>query len=261
MLRQGTGTPLVLLHGVTCSERVWRQVIPLLAPHHDVIALTALGHRGGVPAQGPMGIQDLVDDVERSLDALGMQQVHVAGNSMGGWMAIELARRGRALSVCALSPAGCWDPSARNHRHATNILRRVMRVTELTRWMLPVMAQLKLVRSLGMRDNAVHGERMSADDLIDMADDLLGCAARHELLDSVGQLVGLDPLPCPVTLAWAECDRIFPPKLNGTLARTLLPQARWQLMAGVGHLAMIDDPSLVAEVIRMAACQELIPQT
>lgn len=255
MLRQGTGAPMVLLHGVTCSERVWRHVVPLLAPHHDVIALTAMGHRGGTPALGPMGIGNLVDDVERSLDALGLQQGHVAGNSMGGWMAIELARRGRVLSVCALSPAGCWDAAARNHRRATNTLRRVMRVTEASRWALPVLAQLKFVRALGMRDNAMHGERMSTDEFIDMADDLLGCPARYALLEGLEQLASLDPLPCPVTLAWAEQDRIFPPKVNGALARTLLPQARWQVMPKVGHLAMIDDPCQVAEVIRMAARQ------
>ena len=49
-----------------------------------------------------------MDDLERLLDELGLAKAHLAGNSLGGWAALELARRGRALTVCALSPAGAW---------------------------------------------------------------------------------------------------------------------------------------------------------
>ena len=111
MLREGSGEPLVLFHGILCSERVWRNVVPLLAEDFDVVALNALGHRGG-PAAGdsrPATIEALTDAAERQLDELGIEQAHLAGNSLGGWMALELARRGRARSVCALSPAGFWD--------------------------------------------------------------------------------------------------------------------------------------------------------
>jgi pimeloyl-ACP methyl ester carboxylesterase len=86
---------------------MWRTVIPLLEPDYDTIALTALGHRGGRPGFAGVTVQDLVDDAERSLDDLGIGRPHLVGNSLGGWMAIELARRGRAASVCALFPAGC----------------------------------------------------------------------------------------------------------------------------------------------------------
>src|ERR1700712_5829571 len=133
MLRQGSGDPVVLLHGVTGSEGMWRRVVPLLAPHHDTVALTALGHRGGRPGWSGVRIADVVDDAERSLDELGFDRPHLAGNSMGGWVALELARRGRAASVCALSPAGCWDASSDEHRSTRTTLKRVVAMTRAGR--------------------------------------------------------------------------------------------------------------------------------
>jgi len=101
-----------------------------------------------------------------------------------------------------------------------------------------------------MRDNAVHGDRLSASEFIDMADDLLGCTARDDLLGTTEQLAPIEPLPCPIVLAWAGSDRIFPPTVNGARARALVPHAEWRVLPGVGHVAMTDDPVLVARTIR-----------
>lgn len=252
---------MVLLHGITCSERVWRRVVPLLADAYDVIALTALGHRGGPQAGGAVTtISDVVADIERQLDELGLDRPHLAGNSLGGWVALELARRGRGRTVCALSPAGCWEANAADQGHADARLRRVVRLTELTRAALPLAARLRVVRRLAMRDNAVHGDRLSRGEFIDMADDLLGCDARDDLLGTSEQLAPMDPLPCPVVLAWSGSDRIFPPEVNGVRARALFPQADWRVLPGIGHLSMIDDPALVARTIRETAqLNPLIP--
>ena len=102
---------LVLLHGITMSgESAWREMVPLLADHHQVFVPNALGHRGGPSVQlRPVTMSDVVDAAERYLDEHGLDRPHLAGNSMGGYMAIELARRGRAATVCALSPAGLWS--------------------------------------------------------------------------------------------------------------------------------------------------------
>src|ERR1700712_276461 len=182
MLRQGSGDPVVLLHGVTGSEGMWRRVVPLLAPHHDTVALTALGHRGGRPGWSGVRIADVVDDAERSLDELGFGRPHLAGNSMGGWGAIELARRGRAATVCALSPAGTWSIAEEGQRTSTGLLRRIATLTRRTRRVLPVAARSAIVRRLALRDNAVHRDRVSAAELIDLADDLIGCTVRDDLL-------------------------------------------------------------------------------
>ena len=103
------GSALVLLHGGGASGGAWQDVIPLVSGHHAVYAPTAPGHRGGPPVQRrPATAIDLVDWAERYLDEQGLQRPHLAGHSMGGYLAIELARRGRAATVCAFAPGGFW---------------------------------------------------------------------------------------------------------------------------------------------------------
>src|SRR5258708_4796719 len=106
--RAGTGSPLVLLHGLGGTWRVWRAVLPALTARHDVLALTLPGHFGASPlpdSKLPTAAA-LTDWIEGSLDREGIASAHVAGSSLGGWLALELARRGRALGVVALAPIG-----------------------------------------------------------------------------------------------------------------------------------------------------------
>src|SRR5215217_6576332 len=126
--------PLVLLHPLAMSARVWDAVTPWLESHHDVVALTALGHRGGVAAtQRPVTVRALVDHTERALDEHGLDRPHLAGNSLGGWIAIELARRGRARTVCALSPAGTWVAGTPQQTDGVRKLRSSIRAARLGR--------------------------------------------------------------------------------------------------------------------------------
>src|SRR3954447_16134817 len=111
--------PLVLIHGFSGTAAVWEPVLPALQEHHDVTAVTLLGHcRGAAFADGVTPSFDaLADGIERDLDAAGIEKAHLVGNSLGGWLALELAHRGRALSVVALSPAGGWEPGSKeDHR-------------------------------------------------------------------------------------------------------------------------------------------------
>lgn len=102
--------PLVLLHPFLLSGNVWRDVVPLVSSYHQVFTPTLLGHCGGPPVQRrPVRIWDVIDAAEEYLDEHGLHRPHLAGNSMGGFVALELARRGRAATVCALSPAGFWS--------------------------------------------------------------------------------------------------------------------------------------------------------
>ncbi len=250
MLRQGSGDPLVLFHGILGSERMWRGVVPHLAPHHDTIALTALGHSGGsVPLNRPARIVDVVDDAERLLDSLGLQTAHLVGNSMGGWIAIELARRGRARSVCAFSPAGFWDTAAKGSDRAAVALRRTIRDTRRGRPLLPLLARSGRFRRWAMQLNAAHGDRMTAADVVGAADDLLGCAVAQDLLATTESIAPFDRPPCPMTLVWSARDRVLPIAACSPPARTTLPDARYLVLDDVGHVPMFDDPALVARTI------------
>jgi pimeloyl-ACP methyl ester carboxylesterase len=242
-------TPLLLLHGVTHSARAWDDVAPLL-PEFDLIIPTATGHRGGRPRTQPVTLSGLVDEVEQLLDHRGLGAVHLAGNSMGGWMAIELARRGRALSVCAFSPAGCWTPGAADKTIATEQIRSKVALARRFSAVAPLAMRLGFVRHLGMRIAAEHGERLTARQAIGMLQDLEGCTATEDMLNTTESVAPLDPLPCPITLAWSEHDRLFPPEVNGVTAQQLMPAATYVVLPGVGHCPMIDDPALCAETIR-----------
>lgn len=250
MIRTGSGDPLVLLHGVTGSERMWRHVVGLLEPHHDTVALTALGHRGGTPPTvRPTRIEHLVDDLERQLDELGFETAHLTGNSMGGWIALELARRGRARTVCAFSPAGTWDAGTPEQVASRNRLRRIAADTRRSRRLLPTLARSPRFRNYALRQNAVHGARVTPRDLVGLADDLLGCVAREDILSTPEQLAPLDPVPCPITIAWSRADRILPLEFNGRRAQELVHGARFIVLDDVGHVPMFDDPGLVARTI------------
>src|SRR5881398_2331128 len=107
--RAGTGEPLVLVHGFTATWRCWLPVIPDLVARFEVIAPTLHGHDGGpVPPQGAKSLVEAGDHFESLLDSLGVEQAHFAGNSMGGALSLEMAKRGRARSVVAISPGGGW---------------------------------------------------------------------------------------------------------------------------------------------------------
>lgn len=248
MLRRGAGEPVLLLHGILGSSSMWRRVIPLLSPHYDVIALTALGHRGGPsPSSGPVLIRHVVDDVERALDRLRLDKVHVAGNSMGGWIALELARRGRTLSVCALSPAGLWHPGVKSK--GAGKLERIVAVTRWTRWLLPALAWSASFRRIALRDNAMVCAHVDKTDMLEIADDALHCTVRRDLFATDEYCMPLRA-DCPVTVAWSEFDRIFPVDHYLPVARERFPGARCLVMEGVGHVPMFDDPLAVAELIQ-----------
>jgi pimeloyl-ACP methyl ester carboxylesterase len=240
--------PLVLLHGLGMSARAWDDVRPLVERRHGVVALTMLGHRGGAaPSRRPATVSDLVDDVERALDERGLDRPHVAGNSLGGWIAIELARRGRARTVCALSPAGSWSAGTVEQTAGVRKIRRLIRTTRLGR-RLPL-ARASVVRRFALRDIAEHGQRLTPAQAIEAGQDLLDCVIAEDILTTEEELAPLDPLPCPITLAWSGDDAVLPAEVNGAVARARLPQARFVVLPGVGHVPMIDDPARVARAI------------
>jgi pimeloyl-ACP methyl ester carboxylesterase len=243
-------SPLLRLHGVTSFADAWDDVKPVLAPHLDLIVPTAAGHRGGPVLDGQYTVSALVDDFERLLDRLGHQTVHTAGNSLGGWMAIALARRGRARSVCALSPAGFWDFATHSPAERARRISRMRDVGQRFRHVAYAGLHVGLVRRIALRDAAEHAERFTPKQAYDANLDTIECVAAPDLLDGMSEHAApLDPLPCPITLAWSAKDRIFPPNVNGAIARQRIPQAHYLALPDVGHVPMIDDPELCARTI------------
>src|SRR2546423_2129310 len=166
--RGGSGDPLVLVHGGGGTPRLWRTAIPLLEARHDVLAVTLAGHFGGdeiAPGAEP-GIEALVDDVERDMDAAGFETAHLAGGSLGAWVALELARRGRARSVVAIAPAGGWEEGSREARRVAWIYRLLVEGARRFGRLAPALATRPRLRRLAVRHHFAHAERISPDDFV-----------------------------------------------------------------------------------------------
>ena len=131
--RGGVGSPLVCLHGFTDTWRTWELVLPALERHHDVFAPTLPGHAGGPPLTDGTEAA-VVDSLEQMLDEAGIESAHIAGNSLGGYLALQLAARGRARSVAALAPAGGWAAGDETYK---DTLEHFPRMQELAKASLP----------------------------------------------------------------------------------------------------------------------------
>jgi pimeloyl-ACP methyl ester carboxylesterase len=248
----GAGSPLLLIHGFTVTWRTWKPVLPLLEQHHQVIAPTLLGHSGAaVFADGVQPSLDaLVDGVEAELDRLGLDRVHVAGNSLGGWIALELARRGRARSVTAFSPAGGPATAARTAMVAVGFRAGLVALDALGE-----RAERLTLTPRGRRmlfsGQFEHPERVEPAELI--AD--LRAVRNAPLLKPILAAITsspIQPLPdpgCPVRVVWARRDRIIPFRYYGEPMLRQLPTAELIMLDGVGHVPMPDDPQAVARLI------------
>jgi pimeloyl-ACP methyl ester carboxylesterase len=247
-------TPLVLLHGILMSGNCWQDVVPLLSDRHQVHTPTTAGHHGG-PAllRSPATVGDLVDELERYLDERRLERPHLAGLSLGGWMAIELARRGRAATVCALAPAGFWSHGDGAQAKVKKQVHQFVAIGRLARPVRPAVAvamKSATVRRLGFRNAACHADRITAAQSVETVDDIIGCTLNvDDIVDSGEQIAPLDPLPCPVTIAWSGNDAVIPVSACDKIARERVPQASFTLLPGVGHDPMMDDPGLVARTI------------
>ena len=245
-----THPALVLLHGVTSSGRAWDHLVPALARRHEVFTPTTLGHRGGRSVRARTTMTDLVDAAERQLDDAGLDRPHIVGHSLGGYLGIELARRGRAQTLTAISPAGFWSAGDGTPQL---VMRGVRRSARLARFAGPA-AKIAVGTARGRR--ALMGAATHRSDALTAAaaraviEDQAGCTLAGQLfIADDDALAPLDPLPCPITVAWAEFDEVLPLADYRAAVRTRLPAARFLVLPGVGHAAMVDDPDLVVRTI------------
>jgi pimeloyl-ACP methyl ester carboxylesterase len=242
------------LHGFTGTWRIWKPLLPALEANHDVLAVTLPGHRGGPPVSrgAEVGITLLADGVERTLDAAGVGAAHICGNSLGGWLALELARRGRARSVVTLSPAGGWREAKDVHRTSA-IVRRSAQLGSLTAPLLrgPLLAPQARRAMLAMIME--HGDRIPAGAMLQLMEDAGGCTIIEQFGIAVfrdGPFTGdMSHVSCPVRIAWGQNDRIIPPDRHGRPLLDRVPNAEFVVMPGVGHVPMYDDPMLVTAAI------------
>ncbi|MCW3038470.1 MAG: hydrolase [Solirubrobacterales bacterium] len=251
--RAGSGPPLVLLHGFTGSWRAWRPVIDGLAAHHAVFAPTLPGHHGSAPLADdfPGTVEAMLDLLEAQLDAEGIDRAHLVGNSLGGWLALELGRRGRALSVVALSPAGGWS-SPRDLHRVVRLMRGGRLAMERLGPRLGPLLRRPRFRKLLLRSVAEHGDRIPPGEVQELLDEALGCLVFDDLLRFIAGSDGLAAGAAsdyPIRIAWSGNDRTIPLERYGRPLVANVPGAELVVLPGVGHVPMFDDPALVVRTI------------
>jgi pimeloyl-ACP methyl ester carboxylesterase len=244
-VRRGSGEPLVLIHGLGGSSRIWRPVLDRLSSARDVIAVDLPGFGGSPPLHADRATPDALARSIRGLcDKLGIERPHVAGNSLGGWVALELGRND-AASVAAISPAGLWRQPLGPVRFDTR------RVGRLVRPLIRGLLRTRRGHDILLRSTAAHPERIPMADARGLVLDWLGApgyeAPNREMRAAV--LRRPEEISVPVTILWGNRDHIVaPPRPERTP-----PNAVFVVLEDCGHTPTWDEPELVADMLLEAS--------
>jgi pimeloyl-ACP methyl ester carboxylesterase len=253
-LRLGSGEPLVLVHGFSGTPGIWRPVLGGLEGSFDILVVGLCGHVGGAPLPPgtPASVTALIDAVERDMDAAGFDTAHIVGNSLGGWIALELAKRGRARSVVALSPAGGWEQGSREGKRLKGLFTRNYAISKRMLPHLPKLLARPRLRRAILSGAMAHGDRLDPTSALELIKGSAECPIYFDLMDAVlrdGPPGDFDGIACPVLLAWGTKDKILPERRYAGRIRRLVPSARWMELPGLGHVPMGDDPQLIVRTI------------
>jgi pimeloyl-ACP methyl ester carboxylesterase len=249
--RGGRGQPLVLLHGLGLSSRSWQPVLDALEDRHDVVAidLPGFGESPPLPDGAAPTPTRLADAVESELDRLGLDAPALVGNSLGGWIALELARRGRATRAVVISPSGLESPAERALVIALNELMRLRARfgAPLGRWLTaPTLARVMLFG--GLRSQPW---RLSPDAAVrDLHDFGYSPGFQSTLASTVATRapMWLGEIQVPVRVAYGTLDLMLGVFTAPRFAAAI-PGAELIPLPAVGHVPMLDDPELVARTI------------
>lgn len=251
--RKGAGPPLLLAHGIGLTHRAFAGVTERLAADFEVFAVDLPGFGASPVVNGPPTLRALADACAHLMAAEGHDRFHVAGNSLGGGVSLHLALDGRASSACALSPVGFAEGWERAYLEFSLWIARAG--GGATAALMRGPGRAGAVRRGLVRQYVEHGDRVPADTMVEAFGGVKAApgywsTTRHAInwrCPSAAQL------PCPVTVAWGEHDRLLLTGPQSARARERLPSARHVTLDDCGHLPAWDDPALVAEVVRRSA--------
>jgi pimeloyl-ACP methyl ester carboxylesterase len=243
-VRRGRGEPLVLIHPLGAELVVWEPVMERLARDRDVIAVDLPGFGQSPGLDRTPTPRMLAGTVAELMDELGLSRAHVAGNSLGGWVALELAKAGRALSVAGLCTAGLWSRplGPRRGRDVRAVGRKLMPV-------MPTLLRSSAGRQLVLRASVAHPERVPPEAAARLVRSYVTSSGYESANVAMRSEVFSDfeDVRVPVTLAWGELDRLV------RRPRETVPDWRTIVLHGCGHIPTWDDPRQVARALLLAS--------
>lgn len=250
--RGGSGPPLVLIHGFTDTWRTWELLLPRLEQSFDVFAVTMPGHAGGPTAAEPFTSDTMPDGIEVAMDEAGIEAAHLAGNSLGGFVALQLASRGRALSVTGLAPAGGWSAEFQE-QYALDYFITQQKLVKRAAPFADQIASTPEGREQATRF-IVEDHSLITPDMV--VHQLLGAAycpgaiAMVEAARREGFELDAERIDCPVRFVWGTEDRLLRwPETAVRFREEWLPAAEYIELEGVGHCPQLEVPLEVAELI------------
>ncbi|HEX8102316.1 MAG TPA: alpha/beta fold hydrolase [Solirubrobacteraceae bacterium] len=252
--RAGQGPPLFLIHGYTATWPIWGPTLARLSEHYDVLAATLPGHTGGPPAPEGDDISELVDALERMLDEVGWDQAHIAGFSLGGWMTLELAKRGRARTATAFAPGGArTEHEASESRYIrTSFARQHVGARLIEPWLNELTRHPRFRRE-AMSDQMVDGRRVHPADAARIIRDFAHTPVFWRFWKRIGRGDHLDDagrIDVPVSVVWGAKDRVLRQRAHQPFFERELPQATFTTLPRAGHVPFWDDPDGVVAAIR-----------
>jgi pimeloyl-ACP methyl ester carboxylesterase len=224
-----------------------------LERHHDVLALTLAGHAGGPSIEGEISDAVLADAVERAMDAAGFEVAHIVGNSLGGYVSLQLAARGRAATVVALAPAGGWAQGDDSYKDTLGYFETMQ---DLLKSAAP-QAEAILASPEGRRRathyTATNFEHIPVGLLAHQMRGAASCNALFPLIDHArreGWSLDAEKITCPVRIVWGTDDKLLLwPSAAARFRDDWLPHADWVELDGIGHCPQLDVPLETAQLI------------
>jgi pimeloyl-ACP methyl ester carboxylesterase len=248
--RGGSGEPLVLIHGIGSRWQMWEPVLGRLEREREVVAIDLPGFGASqmpspTPSPGALSLAALVSEF---LDEIGLARPHVAGNSLGGWIALELAKLGGVSSATALSPAGFQNGLEAVYQRATlwtGVRGARALASRADRLMRSVGARKAAFRQFG-----ANPERISPAHAAESVRALAHAPWFDETLSAITSDVfrGGEEIEVPTTIAWGDRDRLLLPR-QARRAYRQIPHAKVLMLWDCGHVPTYDDPDQVAGVL------------
>jgi pimeloyl-ACP methyl ester carboxylesterase len=253
-IERGDGRPLVLLHGIGMSAAAWEPVLDgLTGGGRRVIAFDMPGF-GETPVL-PDGVEPtpaaIAQALGEELGRLGINlPVDIAGNSLGGYVALEAARLGLARSVVGLSPAGLWPQGAGRPRSAALLFSAGRRGGASFPGLTDRLLRTAVGRTVLMSGLAgARPWRMPAEAAVAAGRAFAAAPGFDAAYRASGRdrFRGGQTITVPVTVAYGSRDVLIS---KSHRQRDQLPShTRWLTLRGCGHVPMWDDPEQVTRVI------------
>jgi pimeloyl-ACP methyl ester carboxylesterase len=251
---QGSGSPMLLLHGIGRSLEDWAEVEPTFATAHTVYALDLAGYGESAPVAGRTTLRRLGESAIAFLDAVGVAEpVAIVGNSLGGAVALQIA----ALAPTRVAALVLADPAGFGKE--VTIALRVLGIPIVGRRLaVPSRRNALLETQAIFCDQAlVTQERVEL--AFRLASRPGGTKVLRDTANSLGTYFGVKagwrrrliariaPLGIPTLVVWGERDRILPARQLEE-ARRVFPHAEWHLFERTGHMPQIEKPREFAEL-------------